>query len=53
MKNGDKFLGMFGVLNTSLTCAIFLIWGLGFFGYYKFGEDVKPSLTYNLEATDL
>lgn len=50
MKEKERFLGTFGVLNVSLSVVVFLMISVGFFGYYKFGDDVQDTLTRNLDA---
>lgn len=50
MKKREQFLGTFGVLNLSLMFVLVIMQIVGFFGYYKFGENVKESLTLNLET---
>lgn len=52
MKNKERFLGLFGVLNISLFVVVFLMVTIGFFGYYKHGESVANSLTLNLVANN-
>ncbi|XP_065226276.1 neutral amino acid uniporter 4-like [Planococcus citri] len=52
MKRKEKFLGSFGVLNLSLTIVVLLIIVVGFFGYFRYGDAVRESLTLNLEAKD-
>ena len=53
MKDKRKFLGAFGVLNVSIGVVVFLMITLGFFGYYKNGEDVAASLSFNLDIKNM
>lgn len=50
MEKKEQFLGTFGVLTISLVFVTLIMQILGFFGYYKFGDDVKESLTLNLDV---
>uniref|UniRef100_A0A336MRI7 CSON000253 protein n=1 Tax=Culicoides sonorensis TaxID=179676 RepID=A0A336MRI7_CULSO len=53
MAKPQHFLGCPGVLNTAMFTVIALYSSLGFFGYVRFGDDVKGSVTLNLPAEDL
>ena len=53
MKNKEQFLGTFGVHNLSMGFVLFLIMIIGFFGYYKNGDEVAASLTFNLDITNM
>jgi proton-coupled amino acid transporter len=48
MKDQDAFLGKVGVLNLGLTLVIVLDNAVGFYGYLKYGEDTRGSITLNL-----
>lgn len=48
MKEPGAFRGPVGVLNTGMTVVMCLYLGVGFFGYLKFGDAVKGSITLNL-----
>ncbi|KAL4229730.1 hypothetical protein ACF0H5_010119 [Mactra antiquata] len=48
MKEKDAFLGKAGVLNLGLTITIALYTAMGFYGYLKYGENCKGSVTLNL-----
>ena len=50
MKNPEDFGGWNGVLNKGMTVVIAAYVVIGFFGYLKYGEAVKGSVTLNLEA---
>lgn len=49
MKNPARFLGCPGVLNTAMITVVSLYTLLGFFGYVRFGDGVKGSITLNLD----
>ncbi|KAG1676409.1 Proton-coupled amino acid transporter 4 [Nymphon striatum] len=51
MKTPKEFHGITGVLNTGMTLVGILIFGLGFYGYLKFGNNAKGSITLNLPQT--
>ncbi|XP_039287467.1 proton-coupled amino acid transporter 4-like [Nilaparvata lugens] len=53
MKNAKKFDTKFGVLNMGMTVVCAILISIGFVGYLKYGDDVKGSLTLNLEGTGL
>lgn len=53
MKTPKSFGGNFGVLNRSMILIIFLYVGMGFFGYLKYGADIKGSITLNLPQHEL
>lgn len=48
MKNPEDFGGLTGVLNTGMVIVACLYTSVGFFGYLKYGESVKGSITLNL-----
>lgn len=45
-------MGWTGVLNTSMTIVTSLYVAVGFYGYLKYGDDVKSSITLNLPQKD-
>lgn len=53
MKTPKSFGGNLGVLNRSMIVIIFLYVGMGFFGYLKYGSDIKGSITLNLPQNEL
>ena len=48
MKNPQDFGGLTGVLNTGMVIVACLYTSVGFFGYLKYGDSVKGSITLNL-----
>jgi len=48
MKNPKDFGGWNGVLNQSMTVVLLSYITIGFFGYLKYGEQAKGSITLNL-----
>lgn len=48
MKKPQHFLGCPGVLNIAMITVITLYTVIGFFGYVRYGNDVKGSVTMNL-----
>lgn len=53
MKTPQDFGGPFGVLNTGMVIVACLYTAVGFFGYLKYGEHVKGSITLNLPPNDM
>ncbi|GFS96313.1 hypothetical protein NPIL_248052 [Nephila pilipes] len=48
MATPEDFGGINGVLNTGMVVVACLYTGVGFYGYLKYGDDVKPSITFSL-----
>lgn len=48
MKTPEAFGGWNGVLNTGMVIVASLYTAIGFFGYLKYGEHVRGSITLNL-----
>lgn len=48
MKKPQHFLGCPGVLNTAMITVVSLYAIIGFFGYIRFGSEVRGSITLNL-----
>ncbi|CAK1578029.1 unnamed protein product [Parnassius mnemosyne] len=53
MAKPEHFLGCPGVLNVAMTIVIGLYGLVGFFGYIKYGDDVRGSVTLNLPQDEL
>ncbi|XP_075972582.1 proton-coupled amino acid transporter-like protein pathetic [Anticarsia gemmatalis] len=53
MAKPQQFLGCPGVLNVAMTIVISLYGIVGFFGYMKYGDDVRGSVTLNLPQDEL
>ncbi|XP_061388578.1 proton-coupled amino acid transporter-like protein CG1139, partial [Musca vetustissima] len=53
MKTPEDFGGMTGVLNTSMVIVACLYTAVGFFGYLKYGDGVKGSITLNLPQDEI
>lgn len=52
MKTPKSFGGNCGVLNRSMGVIIILYVGMGFFGYLKYGTEIKGSITLNLPTNE-
>ncbi|GBM16725.1 Proton-coupled amino acid transporter 1 [Araneus ventricosus] len=48
MATPEDFGGLNGVLNTGMVVVACLYTAVGFYGYLKYGDGVKPSITFNL-----
>lgn len=53
MKNPEDFGGLTGVLNTVMVIVACLYTGVGFFGYLRYGEHVKGSITLNIPQDEI
>ncbi|KAH9374148.1 hypothetical protein HPB48_005417 [Haemaphysalis longicornis] len=53
MKTPADFGGANGVLNTGMIIVVCLYTAIGFFGFLKYGSDVKGSITLNFPPTPL
>lgn len=53
MRNPKRFLGCPGVLNTAMFTVVALYGSLGFFGYIRFEDAIKGSITLNLPPADM
>lgn len=53
MKTPKSFGGWMGVLNISMVIITFLYIGMGFLGYWRYGDLVEPSITLNFEQKDI
>lgn len=52
MRKPKDFVGVTGVLNRAFFLIVFLYIGMGLFGYLKYGNDIRDSITLNLEVDD-
>lgn len=53
MKTPEDFGGTTGVLNTGMVIVACLYTSVGFFGYLKYGDGVKGSITLNLPQDEM
>ncbi|KAK4872816.1 hypothetical protein RN001_014845 [Aquatica leii] len=53
MKTPKSFGGYFGVLNIAMFFITLLYVGMGFLGYWRYGEETRSSITLNLGNKDL
>ncbi|KAF9823117.1 hypothetical protein SFRURICE_019355 [Spodoptera frugiperda] len=53
MAKPQQFLGCPGVLNVAMSIVISLYGIVGFFGYMKYGDDVRGSVTLNLPQDEV
>ena len=54
MKKPEQFLGCPGVIYTAMAVVVALYASIGFFGYLKYGDEVKEgSITLNLDINEM
>lgn len=53
MKNPDHFIGKLGILNIAMAIVVLLYGVIGLFGYLKYGDIVKGSVTLNLPDSEI
>lgn len=53
MKTPQHFIGWRGVLNMGMSFVAVVYAVLGFFGYLKYGDETKGSITLNLPNEEL
>jgi solute carrier family 36 (proton-coupled amino acid transporter) len=53
MRTPQDFRGWNGVLNTGMIIVTVLYFAVGFYGYLKYGDDIKGSITLNLPSGDM
>lgn len=51
MRDPERFVMPFGVLNTTMVIAACLCLTIGFFGYLRFGDAILGSITYNIPSS--
>lgn len=52
MKTPKNFVKPLGVLNIGMTVITILYIGMGFLGYWRYGENSLASITLNLPQND-
>lgn len=52
MKTPKSFGGSFGVLNVAMFFIILLYVGMGFLGYWRYGDSSQASITLNFPEGD-
>lgn len=52
MKHPARFIGKAGILNIAMVCVVLLYSIVGFFGYLKYGGDIKGSITLNIPTNE-
>lgn len=50
MKTPKAYVGLTGVLNRAFAITVLLYIGMGLFGYLKYGDAIRESITLNLET---
>ena len=53
MNRPQDFGGFTGVLNTGMMIVTLLYFAMGFYGYLKYGDDIKGSITLNLPQDEM
>lgn len=53
MRTPRHFEGLTGVLNTGMVVVSALYFAVGFYGYLKYGDDIRGSITLNLPADEM
>ncbi|KAJ6647742.1 Proton-coupled amino acid transporter-like protein pathetic, partial [Pseudolycoriella hygida] len=53
MKTPQNFIGCPSVLNTGMLVVVILYTTVGFFGYWKYGDDTAGSITLNLPTEEI
>lgn len=48
MEKPKQFVGLFGLFNIGMIAIITLYLSVGVFGYLKYGDSIKASITLNL-----
>lgn len=50
MRNPKKYVGVTGVLSRAFILIIVLYIGMGLFGYLRYSDAIKDTITLNLET---
>ena len=53
MRTPSNFEGWTGVLNTGMVIVSSLYFAVGFYGYLKYGDAIRGSITLNLPPEDM
>lgn len=53
MAEPKSFLKPFGVLNVGMVLVTFIYVGLAMMGYWRYADEIKPSITLNFPSTDM
>jgi len=53
MKTPHKFTGFFGIMNITMVGISTLYLSVAFFGYWRYGEDIKSSIILNLPSDSI
>lgn len=53
MAEPKSFLKPFGVLNVGMVLVTFIYVGLAMMGYWRYADEIKPSITLNFPSTDI
>lgn len=53
MEKPKDYLKPFGIMNIGMTIIIALYVFLGFFGYWRYGNDSEGSVTLNIPTKEL
>ena len=53
MHKPQDFLGAAGILNSAMVVVTILKINIGFFGYLKYGDAIRDSISLNLPAEDV
>lgn len=53
MKTPKAYLKPFGIMNIGMTIVLSLYIILGFFGYWKYGDASKGSVTLNIPQEEM
>lgn len=53
MKHPESYLGFFGVLNLAVFFILISNMFFGLMGYWRFGEEVRASITLNIPRDEM